>query len=122
VENVVLVGFLLGVIALVGIAAWVVFGPRRKEGVVKRAPVTAEAVLDAIEDEDGEEPVEVRLERLERSLRMLVGRVNKLSPPREGTGKQGNGKEPAPAPAIDVEPVSRAQLYADALKRRRNAG
>jgi len=89
---------------------------RPKEGT------STEALLDAIEGEDGEEAVEDRLKRMERNLRMLTGRVNKVSPPRLGTGEpkaaaietEGNGQDVG-------RPMSRAELYAAALRRRRHA-
>jgi len=98
---------------------------RRARGPAERRKedgTSAEALLDAIEGEDGEEAVEDRLKRMERNLRMLTGRVNKVSPPRLGTGEpkaaaietEGNGQETG-------RPMSRAELYAAALRRRRHA-
>jgi hypothetical protein len=123
VENFVLGCLLVAAAAFVAVAARLWLGrpaERRKEGLHGHDAPTAEQLLDAIEEEDGEETVEDRLKALERNLRMLTGRVNKVSPPRLGTGEPKAAANENPGNGQDLgRPMSRAELYAQLRRARR---
>lgn len=59
-----------------------------------------------------------RVFRLERHLKLTAGRLNSLAPPREGTGKANGDEGDRPV----GRPMTRAELYAEISRRRKEQG
>ena len=74
----------------------------------------ARRAIDLVDELD---ELDARIRSLERHLKLTAGRLNRLAPPREGTGA-GNGEDVAePVPRVR----SRADLWRE-IERRRKGG
>jgi hypothetical protein len=104
---------------LVGAAAFVVWGGTAF-GFGYLARIAVERFWEPNAPQDTPEGAEDLLDvvtSLQRSHKLLQGRVNAISPPRAGTGKNGEDSEPEPAAA--PQGLTRAQVLAAYKARQR---